>query len=119
MFTSDVDGYAEIKMTCVSFRISKFYSHLTNYLLVISFYIVSALYPTRIMANISLDGMPIGRINLQDYNPPKYNVTDNDTATHGTVPHKIVYSYPGNSSQEHVIRLSSVRDSPLVLDAFM
>ena len=30
MFTSDVDGYAEIKKTCVSFRISKFFSHLTK-----------------------------------------------------------------------------------------
>lgn len=73
------------------------------------------------MADITLDGGLPARIDFRDDISPKFNsnVTEDVTAIHGTVPHKIVFAHYGNSSQEHVVRLSSGGDSGLVLDAFM
>jgi len=101
MFTSDVDAYAEIKMTFTSF------------------YIISALYPCPLGANVMLDGTTIKNIDLTSRDVQVNTLCDNLTHMHGIVPHDIVFAYHGNSSQEHVIRLSSGGYSGSALDAFL
>ncbi len=89
---------------------------MSSYFLVISFYVISAQYPRSLRTNITLDGTAIGSIDLRDRNS---NIMDNVGTIHGTVPHRVVFSYRGNSSREHVVRLSSGGYSGSVLDAFM